>query len=688
MTIIKAEVCGAGSPNPLGVTSNNENYNVAVYAPDASKVFIHFFTPDTEEFICKIELKNRTGKVFHSLISHVSENYVYALQAIQKDKRKGHCVDERLFIDPYAKSLNKSLVWNETQYHQQSAFMLPKAKLCKQEFDWQGVTKPNIARHESVIYELHVKGYSEQNPNVTEAVRGKYLGLSEPGSIDHLKGLGITAVQILPIFSFMSEPRLEQIGLTNYWGYNPINFFAPDQRYANNDAVTEVKTMVRELHRNGIEVILDVVYNHTAESGAQGPSLSFKGLVEGEFYLRTDDDYSFDYANYSGCGNTVNADSNFGIKIIMDSMRYWLTEMQVDGFRFDLAATLGRNGDRFNRKAALFRAMSQDPIISQAKLIAEPWDIGPEGYQLGNFPSEWLECNDRFRDTVRRFWRGELGLVPELASRILGSRDIFKKGRRSHTSSVNYVAYHDGYTLNDLVSYEQKHNESNLENNRDGHGSNFSKNYGVEGETTKAEVLALRAKQIRNMVSTVLFSQGVPHLLAGDEIGRTQKGNNNAYCQDNEISWLNWNLDRSNTELLEFTKLVISIRKSYPLLQRCFLEDDDYEYSDFHHHVNWIKPSGESKQIDDWQNNENQCLGLVVADDDNGYQLVLILNASEQSVTYKIVDNQPLSAVRILDTNLINQQLGSQIDCQFDRNLDHEQAPQSLSLWKLLPLQQ
>lgn len=669
-------IVGPGSATELGLKFNNRTINVAVYGPDAAQIFVHFFKPDTEEFIAKVELTSRTGKVFHSEILGVNDSWLYALQAIQKVPQKGHDIDQRLLIDPYAKSLNKALVWQHTQYVQKNPFMLPKAKIKLDEFDWQGVTKPNIRRHETILYELHVKGFSINNMEVAEANRGRYLGLIDPASIEYIKSLGITSIQLMPIFSFMSEPRLQTLGLTNFWGYNPISFFAPDHRYANEDAVVEIKTMIRELHRNGIEVILDVVYNHTAEGGTEGPVLSFKGLVEAELYLRDEGDYNFNYVNYSGCGNSINADSDFGIKIIMDSLRYWLTEMQVDGFRFDLAATLGRNGDRYNRKAALFRAMAQDPVISAAKLIAEPWDIGPEGYQLGNFPSQWFECNDRYRDTARRFWKGDLGLVPELASRLLGSRDIFKKGRRSHTSSVNYITYHDGFTLHDLVTYQHRRNEANLEQNRDGHNGNFSENYGVEGETDDISINSLRQQQKRNLLATLLFSQGVPHLLAGDEVSRTQKGNNNAYCQDNEISWLSWNLDISQQSLLSFTQYVIQIRKRFPLLQRCFLHDDDFEHSDYHHHVNWLKPNGESKQIDDWQNNENQCLGLVVADDDLGYQLLLILNASEHHVDYNLCDF--MSAQRILDTSLVNELKEVTVT-----QAHYNQSPRSLSLWRL-----
>ena len=422
---------------------------------------------------------------------------------------------------------------------------------------------------------------------------------------------------------------------------------------------------------------MDVVYNHTAESGKDGPTLSFRGLAEFDFYLKTYDDYCFDYANYTGCGNTVNCDGDYGLKIIMDSLRYWLTEMQVDGFRFDLAATLGRNGERFNRKAALFRAIAQDPVVSQAKLIAEPWDIGPEGYQLGNFPANWVECNDKYRDGMRKFWRGEKGLVAEIASRILGSRDVFKKGKRSQLSSVNYIAYHDGFTLQDIVSYEQRHNLANLEDNRDGHGANYTNNYGVEGPTTNLDIVELRERQKRNLIASLLFSQGIPHILAGDEFSRSQKGNNNAYCQDNEISWLNWNLDVRQREFMAFVKRCIAIRKKYSILQKCFLPDDNFQHSDYHHHVSWIRPDGEEKQIEDWHNHDNQCLGLIIADDDQRYQLLLLLNSSTESVKYVLPDG--LNKVLILDTakpELVEQKVE-------EKGKRYKQKSRSLSLWKI-----
>lgn len=665
----------SGDANWLGVNKKHGGFNFAVYAPDAKRLFIHFFLPDTEEFITRVEAENRTGKVFHCHLTGIDETWVYALQVINKDENKALNTSKKLLIDPYAKSFNRHLVWNQDLYQDDSPFFIAKSHLILADFDWQNTTKPNIKNSDTLLYETHVKGFTQQLETIKPELRGTYLGLAEPAVIDYLKQLGITSVQLMPVFHFMSEPRLEELNLTNYWGYNPVNFFAPDPRYAVKNAVTEFKTLVREFHKSGIEVILDVVFNHTAEADENGPLISFKGLANFDFYLNTESDYKKSFANYTGCGNTVNADNDYALKMIMDSLRYWLTDMQVDGFRFDLAATLGRNGERFNQGCALFRAMKQDPIICRAKLIAEPWDIGPEGYQLGNFPSYWLECNDKYRDGLKKFWRGDKGLVAESASRILGSRDIFRKGKRSQITSVNYIAYHDGYTLHDLVSYEQKHNLANLEENRDGHGANYSRNYGTEGTTTEPSIIKLREQQKRNLMATLLFSQGIPHLLAGDERSRTQGGNNNAYCQDNEISWLNWQMSDLQHKFFKFTQYCIQLRSQYPVLTHCLLPDDDYHYSAIHHKVYWIRPDGEIKQVDDWHDQDNQCLALVMADDDKQYKMFLILNASNDLHEYQIP--QSSNKTLLLDTSI---ELLTPIIKAED---SYQQATHSLSLWQL-----
>ncbi|MDO6717887.1 glycogen debranching protein GlgX [Psychrosphaera sp. 1_MG-2023] len=665
-----------GSPCPLGVSWQAEKLNIAVFASDATQLFIHFFLPDTEEEVAVVELAHRTGKVFHAEFLGVNSDWLYAVQAIQKDENKGKQVNDKLLIDPYSKGINRPVIWNKSLYEENSPFFIPKSTLKSPDFDWQGVTKPKKPREETILYETHVKGFTQLNELVPEENRGTYLGLCDPNVIKHIKSLGVTSVQLMPVFSYMSEPRLEDLELTNYWGYNPINFFAPDPRYAKHNAVVEFKTLVRTFHENGLEVILDVVYNHTAEAGKDGAVLSFRGLAEFDFYLMTYDDYCLDYANYTGCGNTVNCDSDFSLRMIMDSLRYWLTEMQVDGFRFDLAATMGRNGERFNRKSALFKAIAQDPIVGQCKLIAEPWDIGPEGYQLGNFPAYWNECNDKYRDGIRKFWNGEKGLVPEVASRILGSRDVFRKGKRSQLSSVNYICYHDGFTLQDLVSYDHRHNLANLENNRDGHGANFSKNYGVEGPTSEFAIVDKRELHKRNLVATLLFSQGIPHLLAGDELSRTQNGNNNAYCQDNEISWVNWSIDSRQSAFLQFMKRCIEIRKRFSVLKHCFLPDDNFEHSTYHHKVSWIRPDGEEKRIEDWHNHYNQCLGLLVADEDKCYQLLLIFNSSNKDVGYNVPDG--LTKTLVIDTSKPYADEHVSVGTTL-----YKQNANSMSLWKI-----
>lgn len=665
-----------GSPCPLGASWQGLHLNIAVFASDAAKLFVHFFLPDTEEEVAVVEISHRTGKVFHSKISGIDPNWLYALRAEQKDQQKGKLANNKLLIDPYAKRLNRPVIWNEELYHSDSPFFIPKAVLQTPKFDWQNVQKPNLPRAETILYETHVKGFTQLNELVPEPLRGTYLGLCQPAVIEHIKQLGVTSIQLMPVFSFMSEPRLTDLKLSNYWGYNPINFFAPDARYSISDPVTEFKTLVKTYHQHGLEVILDVVYNHTAEAGKDGPVLSFRGLSEFDFYLASYEDYCFDYANYTGCGNTVDCDSDFSLRLIMDSLRYWLTEMQVDGFRFDLAATLGRNGERYNRKTALFKAIAQDPVVGQCKLIAEPWDIGPEGYQLGNFPPQWNECNDKFRDGLRKFWNGEKGLVADVASRILGSRDVFRKGKRSQLSSVNYICYHDGFTLEDLVSYEHRHNLANLENNRDGHGANYSVNYGVEGVTTDQNIVARRELHKRNLIASLFFSQGVPHLLAGDELSRSQNGNNNAYCQDNEISWVNWSLDKRQLEFLAFVKRCIAIRKQFAVLQHCFLPDDNFEHSLYHHKVSWIRPDGEEKRIEDWHNHYNQCLGLILEDEDKCYQLLMILNSSDKDVGYQIPEGS--KKILVVDTSKPEQAESISLGTTL-----YKQSANSLSLWKI-----
>jgi len=458
----------------------------------------------------------------------------------------------------------------------------------------------------------------------------------------------------------MPEPYITNKGLTNYWGYNPINYFSPDPRYAIDDGVAEFKTMTQTLHEAGIEVILDVVYNHTAEGGIDGPLLSFKGFDNSSCYLFERNEYGAvdynKYVNNSGCGNSVNTAFPYVLKMVMDALRYWTTEMGVDGFRFDLAASLGRDPYEFSTLSGFFRTIRQDPVLVNTKLIAEPWDIGHGGYRLGQFPSNWLECNDKYRDTVRAYWRGDKGLVSDFATRLLGSRDVFPKADRSILTSVNNISYHDGFTLHDLVSYAERHNEANGEQNRDGHGHNLSANYGVEGPTTDAKILAMRERQKRNLFATLMLSQGIPHMLGGDELSRTQHGNNNAYCQDNNISWLDWTLNQSKQDFLTFCQQTISLRKSSEILNHLNLKDDRYLSGHNVEKINWYRPDGARKLEDDWQNHDNQSFALELCGPYSESQShhehwLLVFNASEHDVHFHLPDLGANTAWKImLDT--------------------------------------
>lgn len=593
--------------------------NFAVYAPEADNVQLCLFDKD-ENQIAKIDMPGKKGRVWHVFVEGVKPGQLYGYRVngqYSPDNGLFHDPD-KLLIDPYAKKLSRSVCWNERLYQGDSQHMIPKGVLIDHtEFDWQQTPKPHIPDSDTVLYETHVKGFTKLHPKVKEEYKGTYLGLIEPEVIKYLKELGVTSLQLMPVMAFMSEPRLEKLGLSNYWGYNPINFFTPEPRYAVKDSVTEFKTMVRELHKNNIEVILDVVFNHSAEGDAHGPILSFRGLDNRNFYLFEQNEHGqLNYAhlvNNTGCGNSINLDNPYVLQLVTQSLRYWVEEMQVDGFRFDLAVSLAREGNDFDNYSAFFKVLFQDPVLSEVKLIAEPWDIGWGGYRLGQFPENWHECNDKFRDTVKGFWHGSGSLLGDFATRLLGSRDVFLKDIRTINTSVNYIAYHDGFTLHDLVSYNHKHNQANGEDNRDGHGHNVSFNHGIEGPTDNQKISRLREKQKRNFLATLFLSQGTPHLLAGDEIGRTQLGNNNAYCQDNTISWLNWQLTKADKSLLNFVKQLIKLRHSSQLLHSLSLEDDAYFGSFNNHKVNWFQVNGEPMDELAWNAPHNFSLAVELA---------------------------------------------------------------------------
>ncbi|MCV2884245.1 glycogen debranching protein GlgX [Aestuariibacter sp. AA17] len=637
-----------GSPFPLGSTPEQSGTNFAVYCPHAESVELCFFRSETEEFIGSVMLPAKTGKVWHGFVEGVQVGQLYGYRTHGKSLPEMglHFHPQKLLIDPYTVCLNRPLVWNDRQYKNDSQFMMAKSVVV----DLSGIkdkdpeSRPKIPASQTLIYEAHVKGLTALHPDVPDALRGKYKGAASSAIISHLNALGVTTIQFMPVMSFMPEPFIVNKGLTNYWGYNPVNFFAPESRYAIVNPITEFREMVDAYHNAGIEVIIDVVFNHTAEAGANGPVLSFKGFDNTSSYLFAKSEYGvMDYQHYlnnSGCGNSLNMSSPFILTLIMDALRFWVSKMGVDGFRFDLAGSLGRDPYEFSSQSGFFKAIRQDPILRSVKLIAEPWDIGHGGYRLGQFPSNWFECNDKYRDTIRHFWRGDKGMTGDFATRILGSRDIFPKGSRHIHSSINFVTYHDGFTLQDLVQYEQKHNDANKENNQDGHNHNISANYGVEGLTSDTRILALREKQKRNLFATLLLSQGIPHMLAGDELSRTQQGNNNAYCQDNDINYLDWDLNDTQEDFLAFCRHVIALRKAKQLLRNMSLPDDHYFKGHNVAAVNWFKMDGAKKIPQDWQDPENQAFAVEIIGChrcDNEH-LLIVFNAFDNDVRFQLPD--------------------------------------------------
>ncbi|MFC0067399.1 glycogen debranching protein GlgX, partial [Umezawaea endophytica] len=571
-----------GTPYPLGATFDGVGTNFAVFSEVADHVELCLFDGEGEE--TRVRLPEVDGFVHHGYLSGVGpgQRYGFRVHGPHDPARGLRCNPNKLLIDPYAKAISNGVDWHpslfgyefgepERRNDEDSAGHVPLSVVVNPFFDWGTDRAPKTPYNETVIYEAHVRGLTMNHPDIPEEQRGTYAGLAHPAVIDHLTKLGVTAIELMPVHQFITDHGLEEQGLRNYWGYNTIGFFAPHDLYSamagEGTQVQEFKGMVRALHEANIEVILDVVYNHTAEGNHLGPTLSMRGIDNEAYYRLVEDDKQF-YMDYTGTGNSMNVRSPHTLQLIMDSLRYWVTEMHVDGFRFDLAATLAREFYEVDRLSAFFDIVQQDPVISQVKLIAEPWDVGPGGYQVGNFPPLWTEWNGKYRDTVRDFWRGEPATLGEFASRVTGSSDLYQQDGRRPYASINFVTAHDGFTLNDLVSYNDKHNEANGEDGRDGADDNRSWNCGVEGPTDDEEVLDLRTRQHRNLLATMLLSQGVPMLLHGDEFGRTQQGNNNAYCQDNDISWVDWTLAERNKDLVEFTAALTAFRKEHPVLRR------------------------------------------------------------------------------------------------------------------------
>ncbi len=624
-----------GSPRPLGATWDGEGTNFAVYSADATGIDICFYDDGDDEPSRVVSLPEQTYHIWHGYVPEVGPGTRYGIRA-RGGWEPGAGLrfnPNKVLLDPYAKAIDGTVRWDDSLFayevtddHNGHALSetrndatMPKAVVMDTEaFDWEGDTQLNTNWYDTVFYEVHVKGFTQQHPDIPEEIRGTYKGLAHPAAIEHLKHLGITAVELLPIHTFVDDQFLTDQELVNYWGYSTLGFFAPDARYAADKTpgaqVNEFREMVKALHKAGIEVILDVVYNHTCEGNHLGPTLSFKGL-DARSYYRLQDDDPFHFVDYTGTGNTVNAPHSQVTTMILDSLRYWVTEMHVDGFRFDLAVTLGREDPDFWPTGGFFDAIHQDPVLSQVKLVAEPWDIGPDGYQVGNFPILWSEWNDKFRDDVRTFWQTTQPILPAMGFRLTGSADFYAASGRKPKASVNLITAHDGYSLHDLVSYTQKHNEANGEDNQDGHDHNISANYGHEGPTDDPQINELRERQKRNMLATLLFSQGVPLICGGDELGRTQGGNNNAYAQDNEISWFDWDLGDAQRELIEFTRNAIAIRQANPALRRRLFFEGLPQRPGGLKDVTWFHPDGWEFSDNDWSNPDLRTIGARLAGD-------------------------------------------------------------------------
>ncbi len=620
-----------GVPYPLGASWDGKGVNFALFSSQATEVHVCLFDPnDPRQELSRHALLDQTNQVIHGYVPGVGPGALYGFRVNGPwaPERGLRFNPNKLLVDPYAKAITGKPDWSAPLVGhdghgrpdgRDSAYGVPKAVVVNDDFDWAGDRRPEVIWRRAVIYEAHVKGLTALHPAVPEAQRGTYAGLAHPAVIEHLVKLGVTSVELLPVHECAPEGFLLERKLTNFWGYNTLGFFAPDQRFSSagsrGQQVREFKTMVKALHQAGLEVILDVVYNHSCEGNEQGPTLSFRG-IDGPTYYWLDENDRGRHLDFTGCGNSLNVGHPQVLKLVMDSLRYWVTEMHVDGFRFDLATTLARS-DRggFNPRADFFAAIHQDPVISRVKLIAEPWDVGFEGYRLGNFPLQFAEWNDRYRSTVRRFWRGDSGTLADLGFRLTGSSDFFKLSGRRPTASINYVACHDGFTLRDVVSYSRKHNELNGEDNRDGSNDNQSANWGAEGEVDDPLVNGLRERMLRNLVSTLFLSVGTPMLLAGDEMGRTQRGNNNAYCHDDPLGWVNWQLEPREQALLEFTQRCVALRARQPVLQRrnFFLGAtlDDSRFRD----LVWFHPSGREFERVDWENAELRCFGLFFGGD-------------------------------------------------------------------------
>jgi len=671
-----------GRPFPRGTSWDGLGVNFALFSEHAERVELCLFDASGRHEVQRLVLPEQTDQIFHGYLPQARPGLLYGYRVHGPYKpQDGHRFNgHKLLLDPYARNIVGQLRWHDALFgyrvghddgdlsfdRRDSAPYMPRCKVIESAFSWGDDRRPDVPWHETVIYEAHVRGLTMRHPGVPEALRGTYAGLSCAPVIDHLQALGVTTLELMPVHAFIDDRHLLERGLSNYWGYNTIGYFAPVHRYSASGKVNEFKTMVRTLHASGIEVILDVVYNHTAEGSEFGPTLSFRGIDNASYY-RLVPEARRHYQDFTGCGNTLDMQHPRVLQLLMDSLRYWVTEMHVDGFRFDLASALARELFAVDRLSAFFDVLRQDPVLSHVKLIAEPWDLGSGGYQVGNFPVGWTEWNDKYRDTMRAYWKGDGGLIGEFAQRLTGSSDLYNRsGRRPH-ASINFIAAHDGMTLADVVSYNDKHNQANGEDNRDGHGHNLSWNCGAEGPTEDPAVLALRARQQRNFIASLLLSQGVPMLLAGDELGRSQQGNNNAYCQDNQLSWVDWTPSPAQTSLLEFTRRLTALRAAHPVFRR----------RDFFQHrplfgaqagsqvrdIVWLQPDGTEMSEQAWQQGHARALAVFLSGDglnevdgrgrpvrDDSF--LLMFNAAADGVEFALPAALiPACGLRLVDTS-------------------------------------
>jgi glycogen operon protein len=672
-----------GTPYPLGATPTSAGTNFSLFSENATAVSVCFFDEAGEQIDC-VALRERTAFSWHGLIRDIKagQRYGYRVEGPWQPEAGLRFNSKKLLVDPYAKALTGNVDWKAPIFpydvksgndlirdDQDSADGVPKAIVIDERFDWEGDRPPEIPLADSIIYEVHVRGFSKLNEAVPEKLRGTYAGLACEASIEYLKKLGVTAVELLPVHHFIDEGHLVDRGLHDYWGYNTLSYFAPMSRYSSSgdtgQQVNEFKEMVKTLHKAGIEVILDVVYNHTCEGNRLGPMLSMKGIDNTTYYRQVPDDPRY-YMDYTGTGNTLNVMNPQVLKLVMDSLRYWVTDMHVDGFRFDLASTLARELHAVSKLSSFFDTIHQDPTLADVKLIAEPWDVGEGGYQVGNFPVLWAEWNGRYRDTVRRFWKGDSGLLSDFAYRLTGSSDLYQMDGRRPYASINFVTAHDGFTLCDLVSYNEKHNEANGDNNTDGANNNDSWNMGVEGPTDDPAINTLRERQMRNFLATLILSQGVPMLCGGDEFARSQNGNNNGYCQDNELTWFNWKLSPSRERLLEFTAKLIHLRRNHPNLHRRKFFQDRVIRGSVVRDIAWYNTDGGELDEAAWATDWNRSLALLLngrtlaITDEDGCPIVddsflILVNASAEGVEFTLPDPPAtMPWTQVLDTENID----------------------------------